>query len=103
MAQDTDTSKTTQIIQTLTNQGLLMDAQQVEISKLTGGYHNYVYHLRKNNDIDWVIKQYLNANKLSEAEALAGELDAFETAWSWLQENLKQHEYQILGNQVQVT
>jgi hypothetical protein len=35
--------------------------------------------------------QYLNANELSEA----GELDAFETACSWLQENLKQQGYQV--------
>jgi sugar phosphate isomerase/epimerase len=47
--------------------------------------------------------QYLNANELSEPEALAGELDAFDIAWSWLQENLKQHEYQIQGNHAQVT
>ena len=82
MTQGTDTSRTTRIIQTLANQGLLTDAHQVEITKLTGGYHNYVYRLRKNIDIDWVIKQYFNANELSEAEALAAELDAFETVWS---------------------
>lgn len=38
---------------------------------------------------------YLNANELSETDALAGEMDAFETAWTWLQENLAQNGYQI--------
>lgn len=42
--------------------------------------------------------QYLNANELSEADALAGELAAFETAWVWLQDNLRQHGYQIQSN-----
>jgi sugar phosphate isomerase/epimerase len=39
--------------------------------------------------------QYLDANELSKTEALAGELKAFETAWSWLQEKLTQHGYRI--------
>ena len=39
--------------------------------------------------------QHLNANDLGEADALAGELNAFKTAWSWLQENLEKSGYQI--------
>jgi hypothetical protein len=33
--------------------------------------------------------QFLDANILSETKALAGELNAFETDWSWLQETLR--------------
>ncbi|MFT4606623.1 MAG: thiamine kinase [Gammaproteobacteria bacterium] len=64
MTHDTALSKTSHIIQTLAKQGLLTDTHQVEITKLTGGYHNYVYRLRNNNGIDWVIKQYVTQSNV---------------------------------------
>ncbi|MFT5599520.1 MAG: sugar phosphate isomerase/epimerase [Gammaproteobacteria bacterium] len=47
--------------------------------------------------------QFLDANILSESKALAGELNAFETAWSWLQENLKKNGYKIQKNSAELT
>ena len=50
---------THQIIQTLLSQGLIGQNINVEIKPLTGGYHNYVYRLQADENIDWVIKQYV--------------------------------------------
>ena len=51
--------ETSRIIQKLVGHGLLANDHQIEMKKLTGGYHNSVYRLRNNNGIDWVIKQYV--------------------------------------------
>jgi thiamine kinase-like enzyme len=86
MTKDTnnDTSRTTRIIQSLANQGLLTDTRQIEITKLTGGYHNYVYRLRNNDGIDWVIKQYVTASNVPLFPVLpdheSGALKALESA-----------------------
>jgi thiamine kinase len=58
MTRNPNSSRTSQIIQTLVNQGLLTDSHHAKITKLTGGYHNFVYRLRHKDGVDWVIKQY---------------------------------------------
>ena len=59
MNKNDEPSNTTNIIKTLINHGLLDNEHHIDIKKLTGGYHNYVYRLRNNDGIDWVIKQYV--------------------------------------------
>ncbi len=52
-------SRTDQIIQTLQTQGLIGQNISAEIKPLKEGYHNYVYRLQADENIDWVIKQYV--------------------------------------------
>lgn len=101
MTKETDLPRSNSIIQSLANQGLLTDTHPIEITKLTGGDHNFVYRLRNNDGIDWVINQCVtdcdvplfSALPDHEIETLAGELSASETTWPWLKENTKQRGY----------
>ena len=59
LGQETLMPRTQQIIQSLIKHKLLTRMNQVSITPLTGGYHNYVYRLQTETNIDWVIKQYV--------------------------------------------